>query len=213
MTRAPNPFDRALECLRSGLRDGAYGRGAPLIVVDLARQLRLSPTPVREALSRLAGEGLVTDHRGRGYFAPRHDIGDILQLYQIHLNYIEFALHLQREGDARHGISRIWGKTALRALLATSNDRSAALRDYVEAFYAEIVNSTGNTVLINAHRILADRLAFIRRAEERAIINLQEELERLAELRDRNRLDDLENEIRAYHARRLEVAGRVASAL
>lgn len=45
--------------LRRALIGGAYPRGSRLPVRDLARALGVSPTPVREALRRLASEGAV----------------------------------------------------------------------------------------------------------------------------------------------------------
>jgi len=213
MVRALNPFGIALESLRDGLRNGVHARGDPLIVVDLSRKLKLSPTPVREALSRLAGEGLIIDRRGRGYFAPRQDIHELVDLYQLHLTYVECAFRLRRDDTAANRASNIWGKTALKAMLASTKDRDAALRDYVESFYAEIVAGAGNEVLASAHRVLADRLAFARRAEARVIPDLKTELERLAELLNQSTIDDLETEIRAYHARRLKFASRIVGTL
>ena len=60
------PFHVALATLRERLRTGAYRPGVRITAVDLADELRLSNTPVREALARLAGEGLVEDRRGQG---------------------------------------------------------------------------------------------------------------------------------------------------
>ena len=53
------PFHVALATLRERLRTGVYRPGVRITAVDLADELRLSNTPVREALARPAGEGLV----------------------------------------------------------------------------------------------------------------------------------------------------------
>ena len=50
-------FGLALNELRVRVRDGRAAPGTPLMVSDLAEELKLSPTPVREALAWLAGEG------------------------------------------------------------------------------------------------------------------------------------------------------------
>ena len=60
----------ALSALRDVLRRGSFSPGARLAAAEIAENLHLSPTPVREALSRLAGEGLLEDHPGQGYFVP-----------------------------------------------------------------------------------------------------------------------------------------------
>ncbi|WP_392354013.1 GntR family transcriptional regulator [Brevundimonas sp. LF-1] len=54
-----------------------------MVVTTLARELGLSPTPVREALARLAGEGVIEHWPGRGYFAPRLAASDIVEALRL----------------------------------------------------------------------------------------------------------------------------------
>lgn len=209
MARARNPFGRAQECLRAGLREGLFPSGGPLIVVELAQTLNLSPTPVREALAHLAGEGLIVDQRGRGYFAPRHDAGDLVELHQLHMNYVAFALRLRDEESPPVTASRVWGSSQLATALACTKDQGVALRDFVEALFSELVAQGGHKLLSEVHRTLADKLAPIRKHEDRLFTDLREEAERLAALRDADRFDELETAIRAYHDRRIDAARRL----
>ena len=87
-----DPFSAALDALRDQLRRGRLVSGEPLTITDLAHDLGLSATPVREALSRLAGERLIEDRRGRGYFAPRFDVSDLVELYGLRRLYLVEAL-------------------------------------------------------------------------------------------------------------------------
>lgn len=85
--RQRDPFGIALNSLRSAIAEG-LAPGQHLSVADIAASLRLSTSPVREALSRLCGEGLVEDRRGLGYFtraAPLEDILGLLALEAAHL--------------------------------------------------------------------------------------------------------------------------------
>ncbi len=95
--RTRDPFGRALSGLRTALAEG-LAPGQHLAVVDIAHSLRLSTSPVREALSRLCGEGLIEDRRGAGYFTralPTEDIVGLLDLEAVH---VELASRLAAAG-------------------------------------------------------------------------------------------------------------------
>src|SRR5512143_4123047 len=86
--RRTEPFGRVLAGLRGRLASGTYPEDARLEAAVLAREFGLSPTPLREALSHLAGEGLLEERRGLGFFLPRltgKDIGDLFRLHEAHL--------------------------------------------------------------------------------------------------------------------------------
>ena len=54
------------DTIRGAIVRGEFGGGARLIQSELAANLKVSTTPVREALRDLATEGLITLDRGRG---------------------------------------------------------------------------------------------------------------------------------------------------
>ena len=66
MTRPVTSAERALATLRDAIMGGDLAPGARLGEVELADRLGVSRTPVREALSRLAAEGLVEIAPNRG---------------------------------------------------------------------------------------------------------------------------------------------------
>ena len=66
MTRGLTSAERALATLRDLIMGGELAPGARLGEVELAERLGVSRTPVREALSRLAAEGLVEIAPNRG---------------------------------------------------------------------------------------------------------------------------------------------------
>ncbi len=66
MTRTLTSAERALQVLREQILGGDLAPGARLGEVELAERLGVSRTPVREALSRLAAEGIVEIAPNRG---------------------------------------------------------------------------------------------------------------------------------------------------
>ena len=63
--------DSAYAELVAIIMDGTLAPGAPLRIVSLATRLGMSPTPVREALQLLAGEGLVERIPMRGFMVSQ----------------------------------------------------------------------------------------------------------------------------------------------
>lgn len=159
-----DPFSAALEALRAQLKNGRLVSGEPLTITDLAHDLGLSATPVREALSRLAGEGLIEDRRGRGYFAPRLDVSDLIELYGLRRLYLIEAL----AADSAPGGFPISDGPEGSPPVATQLSRTL---DW-------IVARAGNRALFEAYRQVGERLAPSVRIEAE-VFPLSEELAEL----------------------------------
>lgn len=136
--------------LRAELREGRHAPGEALSISHLAQRLGFSPTPVREALAHLAGEGLVAERRGQGYFAPGLDAELLAERYDLHQLYLVAAL----QAPAR----------ALGGLAAATMGLPA---DPTEFLFAELVAAAGDRALAEAHLRLTHQLAAARQAERR----------------------------------------------
>lgn len=88
--RQRDPFGSAVTSLREALEQG-LAPGQHLPVADIAASLNLSTSPVREALSRLCGEGLVEDRRGLGYFTRPAPVEDIIGLLDLEAAHVRLA--------------------------------------------------------------------------------------------------------------------------
>ena len=66
MTATVGKSQLAYEHLRDGITRGGYGPGYRLVLDQLARELRMSVVPVREAIRRLEAEGMVIFERHVG---------------------------------------------------------------------------------------------------------------------------------------------------
>ena len=80
--RPPALGDQVYRTLRANLRNGRILPGYPLQEVQLAAQLGVSRTPVREALTRLASEGLVSSD-GRSFSVPALTLQNVDDIYEV----------------------------------------------------------------------------------------------------------------------------------
>lgn len=90
--------DFAKETLRRAILRGDLPGGARLIQADLAAQLGVSTTPIREALRDLAGAGLITLDRNRGGVVRELNWHEIEEIGQIQEQLRPLAVGLAMQG-------------------------------------------------------------------------------------------------------------------
>ncbi len=74
--------DAATDAIRDRIIDLSLPPSTAINTKDLALQLKLSRTPVREALNRLASEGLIRIEANHGVFVHPLDVDEINQLME-----------------------------------------------------------------------------------------------------------------------------------
>ncbi len=74
--------EQVYEHLRSMLRARDFEPGERLVDSAIAKRLSVSRTPVREALTRLAADGLVETQEG-GFVVPRLALSDVQEIFEI----------------------------------------------------------------------------------------------------------------------------------
>src|SRR6476646_10902876 len=94
-------WQRVYDHLRAEILSGRLGPGAELAEVALAEQLGVSRGPIREAIGRLASEGLVTVRPRRGAVVSSLSKEEFLELYQVReaLELMAVKLAVPRLGD------------------------------------------------------------------------------------------------------------------
>ncbi|NGM49380.1 GntR family transcriptional regulator [Caulobacter sp. 602-2] len=187
-------FGQALDALRRRLRSGVDAPGAPLPINLIAAELRLSPTPVREALSRLAGEDLV-EKTGPAYTRPRLDGRTLAELYALRLRYLTPS-----------GVSGPAGpdhrSKSLRYVEALA-DGGHTPELVVEALFVELVQGADDLVLLRAHQRCAERLAPFQPIEARMFPDRRSEALGLVAAYEVGEARQLRDLVRRYHRRRM----------
>jgi DNA-binding GntR family transcriptional regulator len=145
--------DRAYERLRDAIVDGALPSGSKLSERSLAVALDISAQPIREALRRLEGEGMVETRPRSGTFVARLDDD---HLYEM--GHIRAALEGAAAGLAARR-ARPGDVAALQIRLkeieaATRRGDAAALAAANDAFHVTLHAATGNTFLIRSLQAL-----------------------------------------------------------
>jgi DNA-binding GntR family transcriptional regulator len=92
-----NLREQALASIRRGILDSRYPPGSLLSESQLAEELRISRTPIREALRELAGSGLVRILPQRGVVVSELSVQDIVEVYQLREQLECFAARLAAE--------------------------------------------------------------------------------------------------------------------
>lgn len=77
--------EECVEQLREMIADGTLAGGQPLRQDELAAQLGISRTPIREAIARLQAEGLAVVERNRGATVFRPSPDELKQIYEVRM--------------------------------------------------------------------------------------------------------------------------------
>lgn len=153
--------DRAYRTLLDEIQSGALAPGSVLGEVEQAARLGVSRTPLREAIGRLVGDGLVVQQSPRVTIVSELDADDIRELFEVRRALEETAARLAAQrGDAAAFVALADGFAALRL------DTADPLPSYDELFArfdAEIDASAANDYLTAALRTVRTHLVRVRR--------------------------------------------------
>jgi DNA-binding GntR family transcriptional regulator len=146
--------------------DGTFADGERLDEVRLAERFKVSRTPLREALARLAHSGLVEQIPRRGVFVRQPGPTELIEMFEV-MAELEAVC-------ARLAASRI-DDSALAALHATNTACNAAMEardaetyyEVNERFHAIIYRQSGNAFLEQECQRLHRRLQPFRRVQLR----------------------------------------------
>jgi DNA-binding GntR family transcriptional regulator len=200
--------DRAYRDLKAKLFDFHYLPGDRLSENDLAHELDVSRTPLRQALQRLQHEGLIEAVPRMGWIVPQLNFEKLDELYDFRVMLECYAARelCQREGDrpAMDALFTVW-----HAPVTDRHRDPILVGELDEAFHSGLVAATGNAEMARVHREISDRIRIVRRLDftktDRITATYEEHAKILTALRKR-RADEAQRLLGAHiEASKLEV--------
>ncbi len=189
MPRPRDPFSHALDNLRSRATGGVWKPGAPVVIIDEARRLGLSTTPVREALAWLCGEGLMERAPRAGYLLPRLDASLLRDRLWLRLRCLTASLELTED---------------LTSSVSAEDDGGDEMG--VKELFERLIRATGNRALIDSYLRVDAQLRMVTDAESRVFLHGADEGRELVRLAGVGSRGQLAAGIAAFHRRRIDNA-------
>src|SRR5579872_565666 len=137
---------QAYERIRSMIAEGQYPPSEVIREIDLVRNFQMSRTPVREALHRLEGEGLIRRITAGGFVAVELGRRELIAIYQVREVLVGLAASLAARNRTRIDLAHL--EEALEAI-----DRACAFGEAEDAdnrvreFYHSLAAASGNEYL------------------------------------------------------------------
>jgi len=159
--RGDSIVDRAYEAVRDMAMAYRIKPGERLNEGQLAAQLHISRTPLREALHRLNAEGLIRFAPGKGFYCRNLEVHEIFCLYESRkaLEVGAIKLAIERADDAEI--------EALLDFLATTGPDTGgrstdALVQLDEQFHERLMGMSGNPEMVRVLKHVNARIHFVR---------------------------------------------------
>lgn len=161
--QTPSLADRATEELRRAIRSGALVPGDRLVERQLVETLGISHIPIREALSRLADEGLVDRIPRQGARVAglkQVEIEELSSLRTVLEEYVAEQVQLRMNSEVERQLGRLVQQ------MGTAADRGDVERVllYDQRFHAALWSHCGNKLLFETVAQLRGRIDEIGRA-------------------------------------------------
>ncbi len=165
MTRDTSSWTR-----RDGLRSIAYARlkrliltarlcpGSSLVERDLAAELGISRTPVREALVRLVAEGLIVRRPRRGYQVAAMETEQVAGLYAVREALEALAIRLAVETMGSTACRRLEAAVEVASAAAGARGGNPSAGRPGLRVHDIIVRQSGNPFLYETWRRLMDKI-------------------------------------------------------
>lgn len=148
--------------LREAIVEGVLAPGSRLSEVQVAKQLNVSRTPMREAFAQLEREGLVTVVARVGAFVRSVTLRDVAEIYTVRTALECLAVQLCAQNITTLGRAQLEDVIGEMRANVTAND-PAAYVDALDRFYSIVMTLADNRTLQATHASLIGPVRRLRR--------------------------------------------------
>ncbi|WP_285766198.1 GntR family transcriptional regulator [Peribacillus sp. SI8-4] len=192
----------AYEHLRQLILDGTFGSGQRIIIDQIAKELRLSPIPVREAIRQLESDGLIQYKPYSGAVVTSINESEYIETLSV-LSLLE--------GYAAALSSLTMDDQDFDSLINLNKEMESALHNFElelfgklnERFHAEINEKCGNSFLIEEIKQSRQRMNRVRKSmftmvPQRAVQSIPEHESIIKLLQEKASFEEIEALVRKH---------------
>ncbi|TDU16790.1 GntR family transcriptional regulator [Bacillus subtilis] len=155
MSRMKQVYDHLLEAIVSN----QIPPGTPLVETDIADEMKMSRTPIREALKELEAEGLVSRYQSRGTVVSHITPYDVEEIFTVRITLELCALQLSWQKITDYELKEV--EKLFLALNSTSSKQDYHHAD--KTLHSLIINRAGNSRLKKFLNLLNSQIERFRR--------------------------------------------------
>lgn len=154
---------RAYNYLYEGILSGKFPLGSPIAELDISEAMKLSRSPVREALKRMEAEGLVSHFPGRGTFVTDITQRDLEEIFELRIMFEMHSLRTAIRYFDEEMLSRL--EEAFTQLNEDSDPQK--YYDANNLLHRSIIAYGGNTRMEKFYNMLSAQFAIVNRISAR----------------------------------------------
>jgi DNA-binding GntR family transcriptional regulator len=161
----------AYESIRQSIIDGRFKMGEHIVESAVANDLQISRAPVREALRRLAQEGLAVERPRRGTFVREISAQDFIDIYNVRLAVEGAAVRIAvRKGAPLDAI-----EDTIAKMERTASKGDVARTVGLELrFHEQVCKASGNSYLISVFESILGAVHMALALDDGAYENLED---------------------------------------
>ena len=178
MSFSPKPrslTEWAYLSIKEQILDNKITTGSQLNIEELAKEMNISRTPIREALLRLKQNGLVVSAANVGFFVcgiTKRDFDDIFELRQLIESYAVVKYVEKSNEDDTQALINLHEQCKLEAEAGNAK----VFNSYDVQLHDTIINSVGNRKMLAIYSDVADLLYRLRVYAAKSSENIRQSL-------------------------------------